>query len=245
MRTHRTTGWRPVLLAVLAAALASSPAAAVSITCGSGSGLAGQTLDIGISTTDLTGLNVRSYQFALTYDPNQVTAQNAITAGTITGAAGWTSLNVNITSGRIAIATAGPTALPGGAGVLIKIRFLLNAALVNGGGTGLYFQTFTMNEGNPPDTTTNGVITINPTPQIVVYPDDGEIIRGRTMGFGVYGSVTNPVGWNVTNPAVATINAGTGVLRGLAVGSTKVFAVDAAGRRDTTNGVILVRGVGD
>jgi hypothetical protein len=59
----------------------------------------------------------------------------------------------------------------------------------------------------------------------------------------VSGSVTNPVTWYTTDVGVATINA-SGLLTGVAPGAVRVYAVDAAARRDTTNGDVLIRGMG-
>ncbi len=242
MRALPRTGWHPVLPWVLAGALAAGPASAVTITCGSGSGLAGQTVSISITSSDLTGLNVTSYQFVLSYDPNQVTATGVDVSGTLTAAAGWSTPTFAVLPGRISVSAAGTGALSG-SGTLLKLDFLLNPALVNGGGSGLNWQSFLMNEGSPSVTTTNGGITINGTPQIFVSPNSAEIYLGQNVQFFVGGGVTNPVSWGVTNSAVATIGAG-GLLTGVGAGATRVFAVDAATRRDTTDADILVRVAG-
>jgi hypothetical protein len=245
MRTIRDLRLPLLALALLAGvAAAPRPAAAVTVTMGSTSGLAGQTVDLAINTTDVTGLGVMSYQFALNYNANVVTAVNVNTSGTLTGTAGWATPTFSVTSGRVAVSAAGATALSG-AGTLVKVSFLINPAQLNGTSIAVTFQsgTFIMNEGTPPVTTSgNGTITVTATPQITVSPNQGEIARTQTLQFSVSGSVTNPVSWFTTDNSIATIS-GSGLLTGVAPGSVLVYAVDNAGRRDTTDNAILIRGM--
>jgi len=243
MRTIRDLRLPLLALAMLAgAAAAPRPATAVTVTMGTTSGLAGQTVDLAINTTDLTGLGVVSYQFALNYNASVVTAVNVNTAGTLTGTAGWSTPTFNVTNGRVAVSAAGTTALSG-TGTLIKVSFLINPAQLNGTSIAVLFQSFLMNEGTPAVTTSgNGTITVTATPQITVSPNSGEIARTQTLQFSVSGSVTNPVSWFTTDNTIATIS-GTGLLTGVAPGSVRVYAVDNAGRRDTTDNDILIRGM--
>src|SRR5690242_17078896 len=122
MHPHLKIARSLALLIPLVGALTAATAGAVTLTCGSGSGLAGQSVDVSISTSDLTGLNVRSYQFEIAYTANQVTATNVVTSGTLTGTAGWSNVAFNVTSGKITVSAAGISALSG-AGTLIKITF--------------------------------------------------------------------------------------------------------------------------
>jgi Bacterial Ig-like domain (group 2)/Cohesin domain len=225
----------------LAAVLAAGPAAAVTVTCGTGSGIAGQTINVALTSADLTALGVKSYQFAVGYNPAEVTATGVVTTGTLTGTAAWSAPTVNVTSGLMQVSAAGTTALTG-AGTLLQLSFTLNPLLLNGGGTTLALQSFVMNEGTPSVTTVNGSITINVTPRITVSPDGGEIAKTQTLQYSVSGNVTPPVTWHTTNAAVATISA-TGLLTGVGVGSVRVFAVDNAALRDTTDADLLVRGM--
>ncbi len=232
-----------VLAALAAGAL---PAHAVAVSAGSGSGLAGQTIDIDINTASLTGLGVTSLQFTLSYNNAVVTATNVVTTGSMTAAAGWAAPAFSVGNvggtGTISVSDAGTTALTG-SGSLLKVRFVVNPTLLNGGSTSLTLATFTFNEGTPPATMTGGSITVGVTPQIDVSPDVGEIVRGQTMSFTVYGSPTLPIAWSTSNAAVATI-ASTGVLTGVAPGQVTVTATDAALHSSTTTGFISVRGMG-
>ncbi len=234
---------------LLVAALSLATAAhAVRLTAGSGAGIAGQTVDIPITTTSITGAGVVSYQLEIQYNPLHVHATDVLEAGTLSGIAGWGDAVFHVTesgsTGKIRVSHAGTTALSG-AGELVRLRFTIDPTILAGGGSSLVFPSsqFVYNEGALIDTTVNGFLTINATPMITVAPNTGEIIRGQTLAFTVSGSVTPPAAWATTNPSIATISPA-GLLTGVAPGSVRVFAVDAASRRDTTDGVILVRGMG-
>lgn len=227
---------------VLALAMAAaSRAHAVQVTTGSGSGVAGQFVDILLSTGNLTGLGIYSLQFDLSYNASAVSVTDVIEAGTAIGNAGWGDATFNVTSGKLLVSSAGTSPLTG-SGALLKIRFLVNPAQLGGTSTGLTLANFVFNEGSPNDTTSNGTLTVNATPIITVAPDNAEIVRGSTQQFTVSGSVSNPVSWFTTDGSIATIS-GAGLLTGVAPGAVRVYAVDNASHRDTTNADILIRGM--
>ncbi len=210
-------------LLVLAVALAgAAPARAVQVTSGNGSGLAGQTVEITISTDSVTGLGIQSLQFDLTYNQNIVTPVGVSETGTSTGAAGWNNATFGVTPGRVRVSDAGTTPITGSGG-LIKVQFLINPAQLTFASTSLVLSstTFIFNEGTPTVTTANGTLTVNATPVITVSPNTGEVIRTQTLQFSVSGSVTSPVSWFTTAPLIATIS-GTGLLTGVAPGTVRV-----------------------
>ena len=231
-------------LAALAAGVGSAQAVAVSV--GAGSGLAGQTVDIDINTASLTGLNVTSLQFDLNYNNGQIVAVDVIPAGSLTAAASWQVPVFFVSNsggtGTIHVSDAGSSPIVG-AGSLFKVRFTLNPALLNGGGSSMTLANFKFNEGTPTVTTTAATLTIGVTPQIFISPASGEIIRGQTLQFSVSGTPTPPVGYTTSNPTIATIS-GTGLLTGVAPGAVTVTATDAALHSSTTSGQVLVRGMG-
>ncbi len=231
-------------LLALAALAAARPARAVVVTCGNGAGIAGQTVTITLSTDTVTGLNITSLQFEITYNQSLVTAVGVSEAGTSTGAAAWGNATFAVTPGKVRVSDAGTTALTG-SGPLIKVQFQINPAQLTASSTtlGLTGSAFVFNEGTPAATTVNGTLTINATPIITVAPNTGEVIRGQTLQFTVSGSVTNPVTWSTTDNTIATIS-GTGLLTGVAPGAVRVNALDNAGLSDQSDGDILIRGMG-
>ncbi|MEQ1833446.1 MAG: Ig-like domain-containing protein, partial [Candidatus Eisenbacteria bacterium] len=234
-------GW-----SLAAIAFVPPPAHAAQVQCGSASGLAGATIDIPItSSTPLTGLGVLALQFELNYNPAIATPIAIVQTGSLTGTAGWSAAEFSVqpisaSQSRLAVSTAGTNALAG-TGPLLFLRYALEPTLIAGGATGLNFVSFTYNEGSPTDTTAGGTLTVSPTPQITVSPASAVVYRSSTQQFTASGA-TAPVTWSTTDPAIAGISA-TGLLTGLAPGSVRVIAVDAAARRDTSNGVVEVRGM--
>lgn len=232
--------------AILLAGMLAPPAQAVQVSAASVSGLAGATVDVAINTSTLPVDSVRALQFELNFNPAIVTPTAVLEAGALTGAAAWGAAQfsvqqVNASQARLSVSDAGVTPLSG-AGPLVFVRFTINPALLGGSATSLAWVNFTFNEGGPNDTTTAGTITVNPTPQISVNPSTGTLHRGATLQFSASGTVTNPVAWATTDPSIATISAA-GLLTGVAPGNVRVYAVDAAARRDTTDGLIEVRGM--
>ena len=234
-------------LVVLAVMLTTSRAHAVQVSPSAGSGLAGQTVDININTSTLTGLNVQSFQFDLSYNPSVISVTDVLEAGNLVGIAGWGDAEfhvttVNANSAILSVSAAGNAVLTG-SGALLRVRFLVNPLLLDGSSSTLALSNLVFNEGTPNDTTANNSFSVGVTPRITINQNTAEVIRDQTTSFTVSGTVTNPVSWFTTNPAIATIT-NAGVLTGVAPGSVKVFAVDNVGRRDTTDGFILVRGMG-
>lgn len=233
-------------LALAASAAGAGLAGAVALSFGTGSGSAGQTVDIDVNTASMTGLGVMSAQMSVSYNNTLVTAVDVLTTGTLAGTAGWNTPAFAVTNsggtGKITFSSAGTTALTG-AGALFKVRFVVNPAQIGATSSFLTLSNVVFNEGSPTATVTGGTLTITATPQIDISPDVGEIVRGQTLQFFVSGSVTNPMSWQTSNPAVATISS-TGLLTGVAPGTVTVTGTDAALHSSTTTGVISIRGMG-
>ncbi len=172
------------LVALAALAAGAAPARAVAVSAGTGSGLAGQTVDVDVNTASLTGLNVVSFAFDLSYNNTVVTAVDVIPTGGLTATAGWNAIEFHVsnnsTTGTIHVSAAGSAPLAG-SGSLLKVRFTINPALLNGSGTTLTLAGFVFNEGSPSAERSNGSITVNATPQINVSPDVGEIAPTRPI----------------------------------------------------------------
>jgi hypothetical protein len=228
-----------VLALMLGGLTAAGPLAAATVTCGTASGLAGQSVTVALTASDLTGLNIRSYEFDILYNSGVVTATGVTTASTLTGSAGWGTPTIAVTSGRIRIAGGGANALTG-AGTLLNVTFLIDPSLLNGSGTSLTLANFMFNEGTPTASVVGGSITVNPTPQIFVSPNTAEIARGQTLQFNLSGSVVNPVVWSTTDNLIASINS-SGLLTGNAPGAVRVNAADNGGHTDQSDGDILIR----
>ncbi len=111
-------------------------------------------VNIPIIADDVTGENILSYQFKITYDPNVLTFTGISLVGTI-------SANMNVVSntsvsGEITVTATGTAAISG-AGTLLN----LIADYTGVGFTDLMWSGFTFNQGQPLANSVNGSIIIN------------------------------------------------------------------------------------
>jgi Bacterial Ig-like domain (group 2)/FlgD Ig-like domain/Cohesin domain len=226
---------RIAILAVCAllASAAFGPARAVTLDIGNGAGTVGDTVLVAITTTDLTGLGVYSYELAVTWSASYATAIGAPVTGTVSSP--WGAATVNATPGRIEIAAAGAVALTG-SGNLITLEFVLGPSA---GTITLTFSEFLFNEGTPTHTLVNGQLTITALPIVNISPNSGEILAGETLNFSASGGAA-PYTFTSSNNAVATFG-GTAILSGVSPGSVTATATDNNGVTRTTSGVINVR----
>lgn len=201
-------------------------------------GTAGTIIEVPVfADNSVTGLNIYSGQFRISFNSSLLSFVSVETAGTMFQAWGVPTANVS-PPGYLNVAGAGTTVLSG-SGTLFIIRFLC----ISAGNSGLDFYNGAVNnffnEGTPASVFDNGTIDISPAPSIVVSPDATELSVGETQQFAVNGG-TGPYTWSVTNPAVATIST-EGLLTATTPGITRVSAEDFNGITDQTDGDILVR----
>ncbi len=156
----------------------------------------GASISIPIMVSDLTGLNVLSYDISLTFDQNVLDATGFSRTGTVLESAA-SDPTVNDLDGQYNLVGAETTALSGG-GVLIYINFDVvgNA----GDTTTIHFNKMVFNEGSPAVTTTDGKFTVEAGASMVTFqvnmsikqrenvfdPGAGDIVvvRGNFNGWG-------------------------------------------------------------
>ncbi|UCF06602.1 MAG: Ig-like domain-containing protein [bacterium] len=208
---------------------------ALKLTAGNESGTEGNTVLVPMTITDPSTFGIKSAEFTVTYNENDLTAIGTSDAGTIAEAAGWSSSVYNVSDGRIDVSMAGTTDLAG-PGVLVYIEFLIDDISYNKNVT-LYTTEGMFNEVYPP-VHVNGNIYATALPTISITPDTKTIVVGDELQFSVSGSTTPPLNWGVTEPALADIDA-TGNLTALSSGATRVFVVDDVGATDTTSTIYI------
>jgi len=114
----------------------------------------GGTFTLPITTEDLTGKGVLSYQFTLKFDATKINLTGVSIAGTISS--GFTAPVVNTaTAGQISVAVAGTAPLTG-TGTLINV----NGTVVGGGTSAVLFTSFQFNEGTPAGAGVDGSVTL-------------------------------------------------------------------------------------
>ncbi|PIP14146.1 MAG: hypothetical protein COX49_00195, partial [bacterium (Candidatus Stahlbacteria) CG23_combo_of_CG06-09_8_20_14_all_40_9] len=124
-----------------------NPQATVSLPLAYGS--PGDTVAVPISVSDLTGMEVLSFQFVVVYDTTILTAVDIDTSSTLLNGAGWlTEWNTNTDSLSVASSGAYPLSNLGDT-CLIKLLFKVSSVASTGDSSGLIFTSFTFNEGTP------------------------------------------------------------------------------------------------
>ncbi len=211
-------------------------ARAVDVDLGDASGTVGDIVTVAITTGDLTGLDVYSYELTITWNASYATALDAQVTGTITEP--WGAVTFNSQPGRVDIAAAGIAPLSG-SGTLIEIRLQLGPTGYN---TTIYLDEFMFNEGDPPATTTDGYLTISALPTIYIYPNSGEVLVGDSLYFYTTHG-TPPYTYGTTDELIGDF-AATDYLKGIAPGSVYAFVEDDNGITDTTTDLIYVRAIG-
>jgi hypothetical protein len=132
----------------------------------------GDTILVPVRIGDVTGLGIVSSDLLITYDARIVKAGRVILTDTFTDR--WTEAHrVGFvtgsadTIGLIDIAVATSNRIPTGAGVLLKIEFIVLPTAVQGQKTTLTLSEAILNSRNPQTTTKNGSITVRTQPVLV------------------------------------------------------------------------------
>lgn len=124
----------------------------------------GQQIIIPIAVDNLTGLNVLSYQTAITFDQNILNATGATSNGSLSSLWGLPSVNTS-TPGQIIVSGAGTPALAD-SGNLVLLQFDVVGS--PGDTSQLLFQSFTFNTGDPAANITNGSLAVLPLIDITI-----------------------------------------------------------------------------
>ena len=185
--------------------------------------------------SSLTGLNISSYQFRISFDPTVLRVDSISIAGTITSTAGLSVAVRSNGSGSIDIAAAGAADLSG-TGVLFYVCF----SAIRPGTSSLQFNGGTqynyVNEGNPALALVNGSVSVPAPPSIYITPASAVMLAGDSLAFALNGGARGPVTWKVADSSIGTISS-TGVFKAQQLGATKIIATDSTGNSDTSGGI--------
>ena len=193
----------------------------------------GQTLDLPIYTTDLTGLGVISGQFTVTFDNSKWTVQSVLEAGTLL--APVSPVTYSVGPGSVSVSFAGTTPLTG-SGVLLYLR--LKASSINYGGSTFGFQNNVQFNQNVIANIGTGYITVQPLATIIVNPNYQQIlVAGDSLQFTASGG-TKPYTWSVSDPLRASISS-SGLFKAKKSGTVTVKAQDSVGGIGISGNVVL------
>ena len=143
----------------------------------------GDTLDVPVLVSDLTGLGITGVGLKIAYDAEKLTALSAFTGGTI--AEGWGTPTYNITDGRMNIGMAGTTSLAG-SGPLVYIKFAVASDISSGVTSPLDLAEVELNDGEIPASVQGGSVVVVVTKfdisgNIAYYADTTKAIEGVSV----------------------------------------------------------------
>lgn len=160
----------------------------------------GQSMNIPVYCTDLTGLNITAGQFTVTFNGALWSADSVIIAGTLLSGYGTPTFSVG--SGTLSISFAGTTPLTG-SGILLYIR--MKAKTTTYGGTSIAIQNSLFNQtlfGN----TVSANLSVLQLPTVVVAPGYAlNLLVGDSLHFTASGG-TGPGTLSVSDTALASIS---------------------------------------
>ena len=184
-------------------------------------------IDVPVLTSDLTGLGVLAGGFQLSFNSNTLQPVSIVQTGTLLENS---SVFMQTSNGNITVAFAGTTVL-NGSGVLLYVRFkvLGNSEET----TNLEMRKILFNE-NLQATNTNGYFSRKTFAWRYIYPSDGVLVVGETLGLNVGGEAVLPLKWLVSDTTVAKISQ-SGMLTACKRGNVKVTVIDSVGAPAYTN----------
>ncbi len=187
----------------------------------------GGTFVIPITTDDLTGQGVISYQFTATFDATKIAITGATITGTMSSAFNAPVVNTTV-AGQVTVAVAGTAPLTG-SGTLIN----LNATVVAVGTTTVQFTSFQFNEGTPAAAGLSGMITVgqNLKPTFAKKMADTTIAEGQALTYTY--TATDPEGGSLTYKGV-------GLPTGAAVSGVGVFSWTPSGTQAGSYDIVVV-----
>ena len=193
----------------------------------------GETFNMPVNTTDVTGAGIISGSFALSYNEDRIEAVDVITTGTILS--GLSQPTFFVSDGQIDIAFA-ETAPISGEGVLLYVQF--TASIENSGGTSISFSNVLFNEDILANTQ-NGYCTVslNNPPTLNISPNTASLVAGDYLQFSVSGG-TAPYEWTTSDPSIASID-NSGLLLGIRSGIINVSATDSFGATGSSGNIQL------
>ncbi len=191
----------------------------------------GQTVDIPIYTSDLSGLNYTAGEFTLELNEDLLTPVEIITSGTLLS--GYGTPSYSFTNGELKVSFAGTTPLTG-SGILLIVKFQITPE--NTGGTYLSFTNVLCDEyelGN----SIRSYFRVLELANLNISPNTGTLLVGETLQFSASNG-TEPYTWSVSNTALASID-NTGLLTAVKGGIITVSAEDSFGGSGTSGIVNL------
>ncbi|MDR8390925.1 Ig-like domain-containing protein [Aliifodinibius sp. S!AR15-10] len=182
-----------------------------------------QTLEdtVQVMVSDISGLDITSGQFDLTYSSEKIEILSLDTEGTLLE--GRPSPTIFEQDNGISVAFADSEPLTG-QGALLNIRFRVFREST--GSAYVTPENVFFNE-NFNASVQPGTVQIIDAPVLEVDPPGLDITKGESQSFSILSGGTAPYSWSIGDTTIASIDAGTGQLQALKRGVTSVTATDS------------------
>ncbi|HEY9166524.1 MAG TPA: cohesin domain-containing protein, partial [Candidatus Kryptonia bacterium] len=182
----------------------------------------GQTFNLPVYSTDLTGLNVTSGSFQVQFNQNILTPTGVVQTGSLLSSYPAVAFN-NSSSGLLNLSFAGSTPLSG-SGVLVYLQFKVSK--INTGGTTISPGAITFNESLLGNSSNGNFQTIN-LAILNITPSTASMVAGDSLLFSASGG-TPPYTWTSSDSTLASIR-NSGYLTAIKGGTVTVQAIDTYG----------------
>ena len=187
-------------------------------------------MNIPVRVTNLSGLNVLSGTFTITYNPSYFSNIQVLTTNSLLQNISPPVVNLTV-PGVIQLSFASASYLTN-AGVLFWIRGHLSN--ITGGNSTLAIQSGYFNEGLLPIVQNGSVSYVGP-PAININPNSGQLVYNDSLVLAVNGpSPMPPFNWSVSDTNLASINSN-GVLKARRSGQVTVSVTDGNGSSATSD----------
>ncbi len=160
----------------------------------------GNDIIVPVNVSDLSGLNIYSGSFSVSFNQNILTPIDIIQTGTLLSSYSLPTYNTN-NPGNFSMVFYGTTPLAG-SGTLIFIKF--HVAEQNTGTTSISILNGLFNETLIP-TSVNGSFSVINLPNLSLTPNTGSMVAGENQQFTIIGGGIPPFSWSVNDTSAASI----------------------------------------
>jgi len=187
----------------------------------------GDTIDVPVWISDLSGLDILSGQIRMGFNKDVLEPIGVIQSGTLLDGA---MLEMNVGENQLSFVFAGTAPIPGKDTLLI-VRFRVKPN--PSGYSNVEFLNVRLNE-NVQVACSNGSFSVRQPSWRYIYPSEISLIVGESAQFKVEGQGIPPFSWKSSDPTMASVSS-VGVLTALRRGSVVLTATDSAGISVSTN----------
>ena len=189
----------------------------------------GETVNVPVLASDMTGLSINSGSFRLIFDGAILSPESIVQTSTLLGSSNVAFNKKN--TGSVRIAFSASTDIAGSSDTLLIVRFKVIPG--SSGSSNVEISDALFNE-NILAATTSGTFTVKDYPYSQISPNGENMTVGEMVNLSMYGETFPPYTWSVSDADLATIDAN-GILTVKKRGKVTVTVVDTTGATVISN----------